>query len=156
MMRIEFNLYRMNVSLRHTTRKKISDIVNLDYMEEEWELIIHSPAEIPTKNWYKSNLVLKHEDSLKNILLLLSQESIKELAESNLSEIKTLEGMIKDNEKTIQWYVSENEKFQSDSSKLDLEIAMKMKELYETFRHRPSENKSRKSIPTGEEGISKT
>jgi hypothetical protein len=69
--------------------------------------------------------------------------------------MKTLEGMIKDNEKMIQWYVSENAKVQSDSLKLDLEIAMKMKELYETFRHRTSENKIGQSIGTGEEGISK-
>lgn len=153
---IEFSLYRMDVVIRHNTNKKISDVVDLDYMEEFWELVICSPVVIKGKNWYETNVVLNIEDTLENILQLLSDESIKELAEENLQKISSLDEKIKENDRTIQWYKSENEKYQLDSSKLDLQIAMKMKDTYETFRHRPSENKSRKSIPTGEEGIPKT
>lgn len=153
---IEFELYRMDVVIRHNTNKKISDVVDLDYMEEYWELFICSPVVIKGKNWYETNVVLNIEDMLKNILQLLSDESIKELAEENLQKISSLDEKIKENDRTIQWYKSENEKYQLDSSKLDLQIAMKMKDTYETFRHRASENKSRKSIPTGEEGIPKT
>jgi hypothetical protein len=36
MVKIDFELYGMNISLRHTTRKKISEIVKIDYMEEPW------------------------------------------------------------------------------------------------------------------------
>jgi len=153
---IEFELYRMYVVIKHNTRNKISDIVDLDYMEEAWELTINSSVHLPSKHWYQSNNVLTIKDSLENIILLLSQDSIKELTELNVFEINTLDGMIKDNERTIQWYKSENEKFAQDRVKLDIEIAMKMKDTYETFRHRPSENKSSKSLTTGEEGIPKT
>lgn len=152
---IEFSLYRMDIVIRHTTKNKISDIVDLDYMEEVWELFVCSSTKIK-RDWYETNVVLRIKDTLENILQLLSDESIKELAQENLQKISSLDDKIKENDRTIQWYKSENEKYTLDSSKLDLEISMKMKELYETFRHRASENKSRKSIPTGEEGISKT
>lgn len=153
---IEFSLYRMDVVIRHNTNKKISDVVDLDYMEESWVLQVYSKVPVTTQDWFQLNRCLFESNSLKNILQLLSAESIKELAEENLQKISSLDDKIKENDRTIQWYKSENEKYQLDSSKLDLQIAMKMKELYETFRHWPSENKSRKSIPTGEEGISKT
>ncbi len=152
---IEFGLYRMNIIIRHNTKIKISDVVDLDYMEESWELFVSSSAKIK-RDWYETHVVLNVKNTLENILQLLSQESIKELAEENLQKINSFNDKIKENERTIQWYKSENEKYSLDSSKLDLEIAMKMKELYETFRHRPSKNKLGKSLTTGEEGIPKT
>ena len=152
---IEFGLYRMNIIIRHNTKIKISDVVDLDYMEESWELFVSSSAKIK-RDWYETHVVLNVKNTLENILQLLSQESIKELAEEILQKINSFNDKIKENERTIQWYKSENEKYALDSSKLDLEIAMKMKELYETFRHRPSENKLGKSLTTGEEGIPKT
>jgi hypothetical protein len=158
---IEFVLYRMNIIITHQTNKKISDVVDLDYMEESWKLNISSPVQIPDSTrriteWFPTHTVLIVNDSLKNILQLLSQESVKELAEENLQKINSFNDKIKENDRTIQWYESENEKYTHDSSKLDLEIAMKMKETYETFRHRTSENKLGKSITTGEEGIPET
>ncbi len=152
---IEFGLYRMNIIIRHNTNVKISDVVDLDYMEEKWQLTIYAAVPVPT-NRFQTHTIIFETDSIKNILQLLSQESIKELAEENLQKINSFNDKIKENERTIQWYKSENEKYSLDSSKLDLEIAMKMKELYETFRHRPSENKLGKSLTTGEEGIPKT
>lgn len=153
---IEFGLYRMNIIITHQTNKKISDVVDLDYMEESWKLNVNSPVQITDKSIWPTHTVLIVKDSLKNILHLLSQDSIKELAEENLRKINSFNDKIKENDRTIQWYKSENEKYTQDSSKLDLEIAMKMKEIYETFRHRTSENKLGKSITTGEEGIPET
>lgn len=153
---VKFDLFRKHISIEHYTRKKLSNIVNLDYMEEDWKLKVRSNVKLPGNPWYSDRPIFEHKDSLKNILQLLSQDSIKELAEENLRKINSFNDKIKENDRTIQWYESENEKYTQDSSKLDLEIAMKMKEIYETFRHRTSENKLGKSITTGEEGIPET
>lgn len=155
-MKVNFQLFRKEFYLEHKTNKTISDIVELDYLKEQWTLRAYSNVTIPNNPWYSVFHLFNYESSLENILQLLSDESIKELAEENLQKISSLDDKIKENDRTIQLYKSENDKYTLDCSKLDLEIAMKMKELYETFRHRPSENKSRKSIPTGEEGIPKT
>ena len=150
---VEFELYNMPFQLNFSSAKTIQNIVEVDFMDCTWKLIAYRYRKYGS---YNKEFLFSQKYKLENILQLLSQESIKELAEENLQKINSFNDKIKENERTIQWYKSENEKYTLDSSKLDLEIAMKMKELYETFRHRPSENSISKSLTTGEEGIPKT
>lgn len=150
---VEFELYNMPFQLNFSSAKTIQNIAEVDFMQCSWKIIAYRYRKYGSNN---REFLFSQKYKLENILHLLSQDSIKELAEENLRKINSFNDKIKENDRTIQWYKSENEKYTQDSSKLDLEIAMKMKEIYETFRHRTSENKLGKSITTGEEGIPET
>lgn len=153
MITCKFKIYRLEFVLQHFSGETISEISGIDYMEIGWTLF--GPTTRKAYGIEIRDTVIKLS-TLKNILEILSSEELKKYSEEQIGKIDSKKLLLEENNRAISWMMAENEKYIKDISTSEEQIIKKMKDTYETFRHRTSENKLGKSITTGEEGIPET
>ena len=89
---VEFELYNMPFQLNFSSAKTIQNIVEVDFMDCTWKLIAYRYRKYGS---YNKEFLFSQKYKLENILQLLSQESIKELAEENLQKMNSVNDKIK-------------------------------------------------------------
>jgi hypothetical protein len=136
--------------LKKFCEHKVSEINNKKQLIKNNEtLILFNTTE-------NENLNEDISDFEEELLSEILDSGHKKYSEEQLRKIDSKKLLITENNRSISWMNAENVKYKKDISVSEELIIDKMKELYETFRHRPSENKLGKSLTTGEEGIPKT
>jgi hypothetical protein len=153
MITCKFKIHRLEFVLQHFSGETISEISGIDYMENGWTLF--GPTTRKSYGIEIRDTIIKLS-TLNNILEILSNEELKKYSEEQIGKIDSKKLSLEENNRAISWMKTENEKYIKDISTSEEQIIKKMKETYETFRHRTSENKLGKSITTGEEGIPET